>query len=153
MARIPTFDAFWPYYLSEHRNPLDRALHFVGTTLFFLSMAASVAFSPVWFPIALPVAALAAWWGAARLEPHRPAFVAMLLMFLPLFAASPFWVVGGMVTAYAFAWVGHFGIEGNRPATFKYPVWSFLCDFRMWGHMARGRLWSGDPLVELKLSS
>jgi hypothetical protein len=31
--RIPTFEAFWPYYLGEHKNPLCRNLHFVGTTL------------------------------------------------------------------------------------------------------------------------
>jgi len=33
---------------------------------------------------------------------------------------------------YACAWVGHFVIEGNRPATFTYAVFSFMGDFRMW---------------------
>ena len=153
MPRIESLEAFWPYYLSEHRHPTDRALHFVGTTVFFLALGASVAFSPVWFPLALPFTALATWWGSSRLERERPAFVAMLVAFLPMFAASPVTITCGMVAAYAFAWVGHFRIEGNRPATFQYPVWSFLCDFRMWSHMARGRLWRGDPLVELNLSA
>ena len=36
------------------------------------------------------------------------------------------------VCGYAFAWVGHFGFEKNRPATFKHPFRSFLCDWMMW---------------------
>ena len=48
------------------------------------------------------------------------------------------------VMAYAFAWVGHFKIDHNRPATFTYPLWSLAGDFRMWGEMVRGRLWTGD---------
>jgi len=39
----------------------------------------------------------------------------------------------------------------NRPATFKYALWSFVSDLRLWSHMVRGRLWRGDPLEELGL--
>jgi hypothetical protein len=44
------------------------------------------------------------------------------------------------VVAYAFAWTGHFMIEGNKPATFGHPFWSFISDFRMMGLMMTGRL-------------
>jgi hypothetical protein len=33
---------------------------------------------------------------------------------------------------YAFAWVGHFFFEHNKPATFKYPGYSFMGDWRLW---------------------
>lgn len=32
---------------------------------------------------------------------------------------------------YGMAWYSHFFVEGNRPATFGHPVWSFVCDLRM----------------------
>jgi hypothetical protein len=31
-------------------------------------------------------------------------------------------------------------VEKNRPATFAYPVWSFLGDFKMYGFMWRGKM-------------
>ncbi len=42
-----------------------------------------------------------------------------------------YFIPAGLVSGYAFAWVSHFFIEKNRPASFKYPLWSFLADFRM----------------------
>ena len=44
------------------------------------------------------------------------------------------------VPGYAFAWIGHFFIEKNRPATFTYPLWSFMGDWKMLALMLTGKL-------------
>jgi hypothetical protein len=60
---------------------------------------------------------------AAGLLTRRPGF----------FLAAP-------VFGYGFAWVGHFLVEGNRPATFTHPLWSLRGDFVMWWKMATGTM-------------
>lgn len=36
-----------------------------------------------------------------------------------------------LIIGYGFAWTGHFVFEKNRPATFKYPIYSFMADWKM----------------------
>ena len=46
----------------------------------------------------------------------------------------------GFVLDYGFAWLGHFLIEKNKPASFRYPLWSFLADWRMWFCILTGKI-------------
>ena len=59
--------------------------------------------------------------------------MAAVLPQLWLLLAAPF-------SGYLFAWVGHFFVEKNRPATFKYPLFSLIGDFHMYGLMWLGRM-------------
>jgi hypothetical protein len=87
--RITSYKEFWPYYLSEHRKPLTRKLHVVGTLLALLCVGVGI-------------------------STHQSIF----------YFLAP-------IVGYGFAWFSHFTIEKNKPATFQYPLWSFISDFKM----------------------
>ena len=36
-----------------------------------------------------------------------------------------------LLFGYTFSWIGHFVFEKNKPATFKYPIYSFMGDWVM----------------------
>jgi len=82
-----SFKEFYPFYLSQHMNPVCRALHFIGTVCVIGIMILS--FKNI-----------------------------KILIIAPIFG-------------YGFAWVGHFFFEKNRPATFTYPLYSFIGDWIM----------------------
>lgn len=52
----------------------------------------------------------------------------------------PSLLLWGLAAGYGLAWIGHFLVEKNRPATFRYPFWSLRGDWKMWALMCRGRM-------------
>ena len=90
-----SFKEFYPFYLSEHLNPICRTLHFIGS----LSVIGFIIIS---------------------------FFNIKMLFFAPL-------------CGYGFAWVGHFFFEKNKPATFTYPLYSFIGDWAMFKDIIIGR--------------
>jgi hypothetical protein len=64
------------------------------------------------------------------------------IIFLIWFIARGAWYYFPLcfVTGYAFAWISHFFVEHNKPATFKYPLWSFISDYKMMWYMLTGRM-------------
>ena len=52
---------------------------------------------------------------------------------------NAWWLLAMPVVGYGFAWVGHFFFEKNRPATFKYPLWSLMGDFRLFFETVSGK--------------
>ena len=96
--KMKNYAEFWDFYVDEHRQPLTRYLHFVGTSLGLVLL--------VW---------------VVR---------SGNLLYLPLC----------FVVGYAFAWFSHFFVEHNKPASFKYPLWSFVSDYKMMFYMLTGRM-------------
>ena len=93
-----TFWNFYPYYLTEHARPINRAMHFVGTSLVIACFVFGILRADWRFFLAIPLC------------------------------------------GYGFAWFGHFILEKNRPATFKYPLYSLGSDFVMYFHIITGQI-------------
>jgi hypothetical protein len=74
MARdLDTYEAFWPYYVSEHLGETTRRLHFVGTALVIAALLAAVFLSP-WWLLGAPLAGYGfAWVGHFFFEKNKPA--------------------------------------------------------------------------------
>ncbi len=67
-----SFEEFWPYYVSQHRDPTCRALHFVGTSIALGLVAASPLMPPAL--LAAPVVGYGlSWIGHFAFERNRPA--------------------------------------------------------------------------------
>jgi len=92
------YEDFFTFYLAEHSDPRNRAMHAAGTMLGLATLIVPFAVGRPWYALLWPV------------------------------------------VAYGFAWTGHFLMEGNKPATFGHPFWSFISDFRMLGLMVTGKL-------------
>lgn len=70
-------------------------------------------------------------------------FLGISLFFLFAITAiiqqNAWFVLMGVVSAYLFAWIGHFFIEKNKPATFKYPWMSLKGDFKLYFEILTGK--------------
>jgi hypothetical protein len=71
-ARPQSFEEFWPYYVSQHRDKTNRRLHFIGTTI-AMGCVAAAPFVPAAL-IGAPVAGYGfAWVGHFGFEKNKPA--------------------------------------------------------------------------------
>jgi hypothetical protein len=73
-GRYRRFAEFYPFYLSQHRHPVCRRLHFVGTALVLGVLAATLIVGEPWLLLAAPLAGYGfAWVGHFFFEHNRPA--------------------------------------------------------------------------------
>jgi hypothetical protein len=127
------FDSFYTSrYLPEHSQPGTKILHLIGT----LSLILLASKTPsLLFALGAGLAAGHAVFPLFRgIDSGLPEMAVMLGIYL---------VVGTRLTgsfrtaftvplvAYGCAWLGHFIVEHNKPATFIYPSFSLMGDFRM----------------------
>jgi len=61
-------------------------------------------------------------------------------LFLAAYYRSLFIVAIAILSSYALAWIGHFFVERNIPATFRYPLKAAICDMVMYYKMWRGEM-------------
>jgi hypothetical protein len=79
----------------------------------------------------------------ARPATRRLHYAGTALTFVALVAGlliDRWWFLGIPLAGYGFAWAAHFAVEHNRPATFTYPFWSLISDYRMFFLWLGGRL-------------
>ncbi len=69
-----SFKDFWPFYLSEHKQPVTRAIHLGGTITGLALAGAAVVAGVWWLPLlGLGAAYGAAWTAHALIEKNTPA--------------------------------------------------------------------------------
>lgn len=74
-----------------------------------------------------------------RLHFAGSTLVIMLFIYF-LISLNPAVLLWIPVAGYGFAWVGHFFYEKNKPATFKYPLYSLIGDWVMYRDMLAGKI-------------
>jgi hypothetical protein len=50
------------------------------------------------------------------------------------------WILLAPALGYSCAWIGHYRFEHNKPATFNYPVYSFIGDWVMFKDILLGKV-------------
>jgi len=100
--RLGSFEEFWPFYVSQHHDPRNRALHFVGTA----GVLGCLAYG-FWQPLSWAVCPLMgygfAWVGHFLVEHNRPATF-----------TYPVWSLRGDFRMFRLILVGRMGSEVAR---------------------------------------
>ncbi len=102
--RIQSFEEFWPFYVREHSHPMNRALHFVGSTGALMCLGG---FAMTGNPLLLAGAPLVgygcAWFGHFVIEKNRPASF-----------SYPLWSFRADWKMYAYIWMRRMAAEVER---------------------------------------
>jgi len=129
---------FYPFYLSQHEDPVCRVLHFLGTLISHIYVITKKPQVILSLLTALSIGYIL----CEVLSGYPNGFIEFGIMGLIYFGGNLCltktigWELP--LLAYAFAWVGHFFFEHNRPATFLYPSYSLMGDYRMLYDTVRG---------------
>lgn len=73
-TQYETLEEFWPFYLEEHSDPVNRRLHIIGTTLGVVwAVGCLLTGRWRWIPLAFVPGYAFAWVGHFRFQKNRPA--------------------------------------------------------------------------------
>ncbi|ODA66182.1 hypothetical protein A7A08_02829 [Methyloligella halotolerans] len=101
--RVMSYDDFWQKYLRDHGRSGTRALHFLGTTLAVVCLAAAaITFRPGLVVLALVLGYGFAWFGHFVIEKNKPT------MF-----GHPFW---SFASDFRMTWLWYTGRLGEELA-------------------------------------
>jgi hypothetical protein len=93
---LKSFDEFYPFYLAEHSNRTCRRLHFAGSTLALLCLAAAITLAaPAFLLLGLLCGYGFAWLGHFGFEKNKPASF-----------KRPLWSFMGDWVMYKDLWLG-----------------------------------------------
>lgn len=111
--RLQSFEAFWPFYLGEHRLPATRWFHFVGSWVALANLAAALVTMTPWFALAAVVSGYAfAWVSHFFIEKNRPATFTY-----PLWSLAADWKMWAMMlTGRLDAELKRLGIDERAPS-------------------------------------
>ncbi len=62
-----------------------------------------------------------------------------VFLFFIFYDQNIWFIIPTILVPYFFAWIGHFGFEKNKPAAFKHPFLSLLCDFKLYFEIIIGK--------------
>lgn len=138
------FSSFYTFYLTQHENAYCQFLHAVGT---FIVVMIAILNPPVIYGLLTAILLGLTIFPFTRHISHG---------FIEMFACMIGYQFGvryckgnqlAHITpmfAYSLAWIGHFVFEMNKPATFIYPTYSLIGDFRMFGEYIKSNFYSRD---------
>ncbi len=87
--KYQTFHDFYPFYLGQHRHPVCRALHFVGSSIVLALLLTLLITHDWWLAWLIPLSGYGfAWFGHFFFEKNRPATFTY-----PLYSFAGDWVM------------------------------------------------------------
>lgn len=105
------YEHFWLFYVKEHRNRMNRTLHFCGTTLAIVWIVyALLLLNPWWTLLAFAIGYGFAWIGHGLFEGNKPATF-----------GHPLWSLRGDFRMYRCMLTGTMASELERSARIYPP--------------------------------
>ncbi|XP_066385416.1 uncharacterized protein [Miscanthus floridulus] len=126
-----SMEEFWGFYLSQHSKPGTRRWHFLGTLASLACAVLAAATGRAAILLAGPVLGYGmAWYSHFFVEGNS-------LKIFRMAGPKPPRKHCSSKRNTVHAWKSLFT---NRPVTFGHPVWSFICDHRMFVLILTGRI-------------
>lgn len=138
--KFGSFSEFYPFYLGEHSTIECKRFHYAGTLLMMVFLLFN---SKLILPLfAAGAVGFVAFPFFRHMQSGLPEMALMIGTYILCGVASTkSWKLTllPLIIGYGFAWAGHFFFEGNKPATFVYPIFSLMGDFNMLADALRGK--------------